>query len=661
LFNGTLVAFCLVWTTVDAAPDVSTNSASAGIDAVPAAKETVDGILREVSEDVTLGDLDKALPEVDYAIQLDSRNASAYELRGSIYIQKKLWDLAQRDYTTASTIDPTSAVYKYKLAQIKFLQRYYDNARPGFAALQNDEYLGDLSTYRVFLCDLLGGHEDRAAKDLAAMNQAGGNPSYYFSNAAWNFYHQNKKEAMRWLNEAQYIYDAGKRDPYMASLMETQRIQFPIITFVTKSGEKYDKVAAVYEDAQLQVRMPSGSWEMIPFDQLPDDVSNFPAEWRRQIEAKRQMDSEADGSRALLTFTTKQGKKYDQVKWSVDDAGLFVLTSDGWVLVPFDRLPDDLSSFSVEAQKEISAKRQIVPDATTHPDLLSFATKKGKPYDQVKWSMDDNGLFVLTSDGWLLVPFDQLPEDLSSFPLEVRKEISAKRQAVLDAGTGTTLLSFTDKQGRPYDQVKWSFDDTGLFVLTSDGWILIPFDQLPEDLSPFPPEVRKRIGAKRQAVLDAGTGMTLLSFTTKRGKEYDQVKWSFDDTGLFVLTSDGWILIPFDQLPENLSPFPLEVRKEISAKRQAVLDANTGAARISFTDKRGRQYDQVRWSFGDTGLFVLTSEGWILVPIDQLPEDLSFFPPEVRKRIGLKQNSLLPEHSPASLSTGVANPVSEPK
>ena len=57
-------------------------------------------------------------------------------------------------------------------AQIKFMQKKYDEARPGFTALTQDPNIGDLAAYKVFLCDLLAGHEDAASRELNVFNDA---------------------------------------------------------------------------------------------------------------------------------------------------------------------------------------------------------------------------------------------------------------------------------------------------------------------------------------------------------------------------------------------------------------------------------------------------------------------------------------------------------
>jgi len=393
--------------------------------------ETVRTLLDKSSDDVDHDQLDAALQEVDAALQIDPQSSAAYEQRGSIYMQKKLWDLAEKDYTNASKIAPTEVAFKYKLAEIKFLQKSFEVARVRFAALQNDPSLGDISTYKVFLCDLLTGHEDVAGQDLARINNAERKPSYYFCNAVWNLFHQKPREANAFFNSAANIYSDQVNTLYFSSLNELKSIQAPEATFVTKDGTSYLQVKVFVEDEGLRVSSSAKGWVTIPFAQLPDDLSAFPFDVRAQIMTKRQVAPQAKTGTGLLSFTTKKGQRYDQVQWSMDETGLLLLTPQGRTTVPLDQLPEDLSGFPVELRTRLEAIRDSQTATTALASTLTFTTKNGKSYDRVKWGMDQTGLQVLTSEGWVSVPLAQLPDDLSAFPAALRAQIQAKRKAAL--------------------------------------------------------------------------------------------------------------------------------------------------------------------------------------------------------------------------------------
>jgi Tfp pilus assembly protein PilF len=173
------------------------------------------------------GRLDEALQKLSPLIQSNPQMRDAWILRGNIYVGQKKWDLAEKDYQSALQLDDKNFTVKFNLAEIKLRQKDYDNARPGFAALESDPDFGDLATYKVFLCDLAGGHEDAAQKELAVFNAAGSNPSYYFGNLAWAVNHKDYATARSWLISAVHIYAPKKFLLYGSTLQELGYLPLP--------------------------------------------------------------------------------------------------------------------------------------------------------------------------------------------------------------------------------------------------------------------------------------------------------------------------------------------------------------------------------------------------------------------------------------------------
>ncbi len=163
-------------------------------------------------------DQEGALADLTQAVQLKPDSAFAYLLRGSLYTQKKMFPEAEADFTSAYKLDPNNVVIKFNLSELKFMQKKYDEARTGFFPLQKDPDMGDFAIYKVFLCDLFGGHDALAKTELDAINNKGDDASYYFSNAAWDLYHKKTDDARGWLVSASHIYDMKKFSTYGESL-----------------------------------------------------------------------------------------------------------------------------------------------------------------------------------------------------------------------------------------------------------------------------------------------------------------------------------------------------------------------------------------------------------------------------------------------------------
>jgi len=116
------------------------------------------------------------------------------------------------------------------MAEIKFMQKDYAGARPGFAEIQTDKTsdLGDLAGYKVFLCDLFGGNTDAAQKEFDAYNSVGSYASYYYANAAWSLFHHNPEDARSWLASAGNIYNQQKNRLYSKSLFDLGYLPLPL-------------------------------------------------------------------------------------------------------------------------------------------------------------------------------------------------------------------------------------------------------------------------------------------------------------------------------------------------------------------------------------------------------------------------------------------------
>jgi tetratricopeptide (TPR) repeat protein len=162
--------------------------------------------------------LDEALSKVNAVIQADPKNAMAYCVRGTIYADEKRWDEAREQYEKALVYDGANPHIKMSLADLFFLQKNYDEARAGYVALEQAPEVDELAGYKVFLCDLFAGHEDAAAGELAAFNEAGSNASYYFANAAWSLYNHKTDDARRWLTSASFIFAPDKFRAYAVCL-----------------------------------------------------------------------------------------------------------------------------------------------------------------------------------------------------------------------------------------------------------------------------------------------------------------------------------------------------------------------------------------------------------------------------------------------------------
>ncbi len=184
-------------------------------------------LLRQASDLIQQKQPDAALDKINAVLMVAPQSPTAYKLRGDINAEKQLWDSAEKDYETSLHFNARNTTVKFNLAEIEFIQKKYDDARAGFVALEHDSNLADLANYKIFLCDLFGGHEEVAAKELAAFNQAKSSISYYFANVAWSLYHHKTEEAQVWLASASRMYPSSKCEFYTSSLVDSGYLTAP--------------------------------------------------------------------------------------------------------------------------------------------------------------------------------------------------------------------------------------------------------------------------------------------------------------------------------------------------------------------------------------------------------------------------------------------------
>jgi len=220
-----ICASALLLPAVGRAQQFGTTNAPSSVPATPI--DASQKMIANAIQRMNANDVDGALNDLSQALKINPNSTGAYVLRASIYCQKKQWTQAEADFEAAARIAPTNAVLKFNLVEVKFMQKQYDVARPGFVALEKDPDMGDFASYKVFLCDLFGGHEDAAKKELDVFNDAMGNPSYYFANAAWDLVHRNIEDARSWLLSASRVYPPQKNLYYAQSLRDLGYLPIP--------------------------------------------------------------------------------------------------------------------------------------------------------------------------------------------------------------------------------------------------------------------------------------------------------------------------------------------------------------------------------------------------------------------------------------------------
>ncbi len=474
----------------------------------PAPPTTYDAAqMKAASAVFAKGQWELALKYVDSAIRYNPKNPDAYDLRASFYVSRKLWSRAIADYLAAQKIAPTSRT-TYDIGEVYFMSRDYENARLKFSPLKSDPKFADLAAYKIFMCDLMGRHDQEASTDLSLIDANADTPAHFFGHAVWELYHGNRHDGSSWLHKASDEFGPQLFEFYMLSLSEAALVTPANMTFVTKDGTSYKGVRGFVEESGLRIT-DNRKWETIPFANLPTDLTVFPIDVQQDIQ-ENQIANTGSFKPEHVTFTTKDGRSFIDAQITDEDDGLFVETGHGTTVIAYDQVPLQMPGFPPDLKARINARLLAKEQGHSIWTQVSLTTRDGQRYDQVRAMVNDSGLNLITSDGWVTVPFSDLPKDLTELPAPMRDQIAQKsthhHEHITIFKTNDDYLhvriSFTTAKGKSYDDVKYAVSDEGVSVLTPEGWLVVPFSDLPADLSPFPVRARNLIESKKAEYLD---------------------------------------------------------------------------------------------------------------------------------------------------------------
>jgi len=165
-------------------------------------------------------DLEGALKYLDAADQAKPNQANNANLRGAIYTRQRDWGKAETAFRESLRLQPDMPMAQFNLGEVLFLNNKYGEARERFQIFLNSEPRNDLGSYKIYLCDLLGGNQAKASEFLAQLQPSPSSPLYYFSKAAEAFTRQDKTAGMEFVSSAYRIYPPDANATFADSLVE---------------------------------------------------------------------------------------------------------------------------------------------------------------------------------------------------------------------------------------------------------------------------------------------------------------------------------------------------------------------------------------------------------------------------------------------------------
>ncbi|NDC80427.1 MAG: tetratricopeptide repeat protein [Verrucomicrobia bacterium] len=165
-------------------------------------------------------DLDGAIKYLDEADQAKPNQANNANLRGAIYTRQRNWAKAEEAFRESLRLQPDLPMAQFNLGEVLFLNNKYAEAKERFQIFLNSQPSNDLGSYKIYLCDLLGGNQAKANEFLARLQPSPNSPLYYFSKAAEAFYRQDKDAGMEYVSSAYRIYPPDANATFADSLVE---------------------------------------------------------------------------------------------------------------------------------------------------------------------------------------------------------------------------------------------------------------------------------------------------------------------------------------------------------------------------------------------------------------------------------------------------------
>ena len=170
------------------------------------------GALEVVKREARNGKFADALAALDAIDKSGKPTAESLDLRGCIYLEQEKFDDATKAFEAAHSANDALFLPRLHLGDVLFRQKKFDAARAAYErldqqtnVLMSNEHL----RYGVLLARL-GSHDEAGAQlAFARIKFPTETPAYYYGQAAWQFAHDRKGDAKKWLSTADKIFDAA--------------------------------------------------------------------------------------------------------------------------------------------------------------------------------------------------------------------------------------------------------------------------------------------------------------------------------------------------------------------------------------------------------------------------------------------------------------------
>jgi tetratricopeptide (TPR) repeat protein len=181
----------------------------------------------------------EALELIGKAEKIFPNSAEMFNLKGSCYVEMRIFDKAIHAFKEAQTISPNNASIMFNIAECMFVSKQWQEAHDRFQEVlklvpANRIGLNRLVEFKLMLCKKKLGLDNEAKILADKYDYQDDSPFYYYAKAALAFDSSDPVEAEQWIGRANRIF----RDPNILTPWQDTMIEYGYIKSFFASGEE---------------------------------------------------------------------------------------------------------------------------------------------------------------------------------------------------------------------------------------------------------------------------------------------------------------------------------------------------------------------------------------------------------------------------------------
>jgi tetratricopeptide (TPR) repeat protein len=167
-------------------------------------------LLETAKSNFRQGNFGGALALLDQLDKAQSGNAESLDIRGIIYFEQGKLDEAKKAFRAASAADAKGFPPQLHFGDVLLREKKFADARGIYEKLMeetNIQVSNERLRYAVLLTYLFEHNETRAQTALERITFPTESPAYYYAQASWEFAHNRRDDATKWLKAAARMFD----------------------------------------------------------------------------------------------------------------------------------------------------------------------------------------------------------------------------------------------------------------------------------------------------------------------------------------------------------------------------------------------------------------------------------------------------------------------